>query len=293
MPSHCLRNLSLLALILAAASSAYAGDLKVASVIRFQNGDVYSSVRYYRGERVRMEWRDQATWKPGLVTYGPRRATIYQCDAQRVIELNLEAHKYSTAELNERCRGKAAPPPEAKGIVNIYIERTDTGERRQILGRSARHIITHERQVAGPQACWSDAEMDVDGWYIDMPEQPADKKLRNHTNNEAEPLTMSWANCRDKIEVHRAGIEKPGFPVKTVKTSRSSKLQPDGSRKEYTSRWEFEVTELSEAPLDAALFDLPANFSRVAKIDARPSVPFSVEVGYWWNDVVRTVSSWF
>ena len=132
---HCLRSLSLLAAILAAASGAYAGDLKVASVIRFQNGDAYSSVRYYQGERVRMEWRDQATWKPGLVTYGQRRATIYQCDAQRVIELNLEAHKYSTAELNEQCRGKTAPPPEPKGIVDIYIECTDTGERRQILGR--------------------------------------------------------------------------------------------------------------------------------------------------------------
>ena len=89
------------------------------------------------------------------------------------------------------------------------------------------------------------------------------------------------------------GMEKPGFPVKLVQTSRSWLPQPDGTSKEYTSRWENEVTELSDAPLDAALFDLPTGFSKVAKIDARPEMPASVAVEYWWNRVVHELGSWF
>lgn len=294
MTLSCSRRLSLLVLFLAAMSGARASDLKVVSVVRFQNGDTDTSVRYYQGERTRVESRDRRSWKPGVVTYGPRRATIFQCDAQRVVELNLEAHKYAVFELNDDCRGRSAPPlPAPQGTTSVYLESTDTGERSQILGHTARHIVTHQRQVAGPGACWGNHEMDLDGWYIDIPEQPVDQKHRRSAVDGTAHVIMSGANCRDKIEVHHQGIEKPGFPVKLVQTSRSLLPQPDGTSKEYTSRWESEVTELSDAPLDAALFDLPTGFSKVAKIDARPEVPASVAVEYWWHRVVHEVGSWF
>lgn len=288
------RGSVLVLFLLGTISTVTAGDLKVVSVARFENGNTFTNTHYTQGERVRIEWRDQSTWKPGLVTYGPPRSTIYQCDAQRVLELNLKSHQYAEAELNDECRVKNAPPlPAPKGRIDVYIESTDTGERRQILGQTARHIITHQRQVAGPGACWEDGEMEWDGWYIDKQEQPIGRQLHPQSGDQSANVIMTGVGCRDRIEVHRRGVQKPGFPVKLVQTSRTSRLQADGTSKEFTQRWEIEVTELSDAPLDAALFVLPAGFNKVAKIDAGPDMPFSVAVDYWWHRTLRAVRSLF
>lgn len=285
------RNLLSIAFLLAAA---YGNDLKVVTVVRFPNGTPFTSVRYFHDERTRLEWRDHSTWKPGVVTYGPPRATIYKCDAQRAVELNLKSHEYSVAELNDECRSKNAPPlPAIKGTVDVYIETTDTGERQQMLGRTARHIITHQRQVASPGACWGNGEMESDGWYIEMEQQQVARRFRQHSDNESVNVIRTGANCRDNIVVHRSGMEKPGRPVKLVQTSRSLRPLPDGTSKEYDNKWEMEVTELNEAPLDTGLFEIPANFTKVAKIDGGPEMPFSVAVEYWWDRALRTVRSWF
>lgn len=293
MVPACSRILLAFAFFLTVIPSVRAGDLKVVSVLHLPNGDTYTSTGYYKGERARLERRYQKLWKPGLVTSSPPLASVYQCDAQRLLDLNLKSHQYAITELDEECQRKSAPPPRPapKGTIDVYIETTDTGERRQILGHTARHIITHQRQVAGPQACWHDAEMDTDGWYIDLPEQPICRKICR-PSDEANLITINNFNCRDKVEVHRT-VERPGFPVKLIEIRRSSSLQPDGTSKEYTSRYETEVTELSDAPLDIALFDLPSSFIKVAKIDdGYPETPFAVAVGDWWHRAVHTVRSW-
>lgn len=293
MTSVCSRSLLACVLSLAVIPAMRAGDLKIVTVDRSQNGNTFINTRYYKGERTRLEWRDQAVWKPGLVAYGPPRASIWQCDAQRAIDLNLKSRQYAVTELNEECRSKAAPPlPAPKGTIDIYVERTDTGERRQILGRTARHIITHQRQVAGPNGCWRDAKLELDGWYIDIPEQEVDRKLRHGSIDESAALMTHSENCRDQIKVRRTGVEKPGFPLKLVQTWRSSTVEPDGTSRQYTSRWETAVTEFSQAPLDPALFELPAGFTQVAKIDGCPDVPFSAAVGYWWHRTLNAVRSW-
>lgn len=282
--------------LLALISAASAGDLKVVSVARFQDGKIYSTTRYSQGERMRVEWRDQTTWRPGLVTYGPPRATIYQCDALQAIDLNLKTHEYTTLELNDDCQTNSRPIASTPtGTLNVYIESVDTGERREILGRTARHIITHQRQVGDSQSCWHLGEMEQDGWYIEMPPSNVEQKIRRNAADEHANVIMTGANCRDQIQVHRTGVEKPGFPVKFVQTVRFSHQEPDGKWElnDSTSRWESEITEISEAPLDAALFNLPAGFTKVAKLDARPEMPFTVAVGYWWDRTMSKVRSWF
>ena len=287
------RNLLAFAIVLSAIPPASCSDLKVVTVMRFEDGDVYTNTRYYQGERIRTEWRDQTKWKPGLVTYGPPRATIYQCDAQRAIDMNLKSHQYSVTELNDGCRSKNMPPPvPAKGTVDVYIESTDTGERQQILGQAARHIITHKRQVASQNACWGNSETEVDGWYVDAEEHELARKFR-HNSSDVVDVVMAGANCRDKIEIHRMGLEKLGSPIKLVQTSRSSHLQADGTSSEFTSRWEMEVTELSNAPLPPALFEIPASFTKVAKVDGQPEMPVSVAIEYWWRRTLKTIRSWF
>src|SRR5215471_4558040 len=137
MALSCSRSLLVFLFFLTVLPTARGGDLKVVSVARRPNGDTYTLTQYYKGERTRREWRDLTTWKPGLVTYGPLRAAIYQCDARRALDLNLKSHKYAIFELNEDCKFKSAPPrPAPKGTMDVYIEAADTGERRQILGQT-------------------------------------------------------------------------------------------------------------------------------------------------------------
>lgn len=286
------KSLLAFAVLLAAVLPASCTDLKVVTVFRFPDGDTYMQTRYYQGERIRSEWQDHTQWKPGLVTYGPPRATIVECDVQRTIDMDLKAQQYSVTELNDECVGKSAPaPPSTKETVDVYIESTDTGERAQILGQTARHIITHKRQVASAQACWSNNETEVDGWYVDLKEHQPNQKPRQ--DDGAANVVMTGANCRDKIVLHRKGLDKLGSPVKLVQISRSSHLKADGTSVESIIRWEMEVTELSQAPLNPSLFQLPADFTRVARIDGQPEMPVSVAIEYWWQRALNTVSSWF
>lgn len=284
------KNLLAFAMVLAAISPASCTDLKVVAVFRFRDGDTYTQTRYYQGERARSEWQEHTQWKPGLVTYGPPRATIVECDVQRAIDMDLKAHQYSVTELNDECVSKTAPaPPPTKGTVDVYIESTDTGERQQILGQTARHIITHKRQVASAQACWGNNETEVDGWYVDG----HDLARKPRQDESAANVVRTGANCRDKIVLHRTGLDKLGSPVKLLQISRSSHLKADGTSNESIIRWEMEVTELSQAPLDPALFELPAGFTKVARIDGQPEMPVSVAIEYWWQRALNTVRSWF
>src|SRR5579872_1896898 len=60
-------------------------------------------------------------------------------------------------------------PPRVRDsgkTVNVYLETVDTGERRQMFGYTARHLITRERQVAEQGACFGGSETEKDGWYI-------------------------------------------------------------------------------------------------------------------------------
>ena len=59
------------------------------------------------------------------------------------------------------------PMVDSGGTLKIWIENIDTGERKEIFGHTARHIITREKRIAGPGACSKPSLSETDGWYID------------------------------------------------------------------------------------------------------------------------------
>lgn len=300
-----LRLSTIIFISLVLSSAARASDLKIVTTTRIQaNGHATSVTRYIQGQRSRTEWRNESggPTKPGepvTYTYGPPRASIFQCDVYRALDLNLQDHEYALHELDEQGRPKGVKPipistKASGGTLTINVETIDTGERKEIFGRTARHIIRREQRIASPGACGHSGESESDGWYTDLEERNgcvATPKARAGVATFA--LLTSGSVCMDKIGVHATGTAAMSFPLKLTTTSRDAIVLPDGTSKEITSTFESEVTELSEEPLDPALFELPAGFTQVTTLKDQPPVPASVVISEWWERVKRSVRSWF
>ena len=61
-------------------------------------------------------------------------------------------------------------PPRRRsvGVVNITQTITDTGERKEMFGFTARRIKTSLVKTVSPDACDKDQKIETDGWYIDF-----------------------------------------------------------------------------------------------------------------------------
>jgi hypothetical protein len=301
-----LRLPTIIPISVALASAAYASDLKIVTTTRIQsNGHASTVTRYSKDQRSRTEWRNESggptkPGEPATYTYGPPRATIFQCDEHRALDLNLQDHEYTLHELDEQGRPKGVKPiaistKASGGTLTINVETIDTGERKQIFGRTARHIIRREKRVASPGACGRSGETESDGWYTDLETRNGCVATPKAHAGVATVgiLVAGGSQCMDKIEVHATGTAAMGFPLKLTTTSRDAIVLPDGTSKEITSTFENEVTELSEEPLDPALFELPAGFTQVTTLKDQPPVPASAVIREWWERMKRSVRSWF
>jgi len=222
---------------------------------------------YLAADRLRNEWQSQMRDR-----IGPPMATIIlRGEHDRVFVIDMQAREYTTYETDSRGTTvgiRPRPTVDSGGTLQIWIENVDTGERKQIFGHVARHIITREKRVAGPGACSKPSESETDGWYIDgalMPEWRQQKKNSPGIVVAAEVAAGSNDKCynkMDKIELHRTGVET-GFPIKVTTTMHSEVTQGDGSRRMFSSTWGSEVVELQEGPLELSLFEVPKDFKRV------------------------------
>jgi hypothetical protein len=240
---------------------------------------------YLAPDRLRNEWQSQM--RDGA---GPPMATIIlRGERDRVFMLDLSAHEYLTYETDSRGSTVAMRRPmmDSGGTLKIWIENIDTGERKELFGHTARHIITREKRIAGPGACSKPSLSETDGWYIDgsvMPEWRQQKKNNFGVVVAAEVSAGSDDKCfnkMDKIEVHRTGVET-GFPVKVTTTLTTDVTQPDGSTRSLSSTWGSEVVELKEGPLELTLFDVPKDFTRVESLKSWTVKPPRQLTGWEW-----------
>ncbi|HEY1936471.1 MAG TPA: hypothetical protein VGJ33_00885 [Candidatus Angelobacter sp.] len=249
---------------------------------------------YLAPGRLRNEWQSQM--RDGS---GPPMATIIlRGQRDRIFMLDLTAHEYITYETDPRGTTVGIKPGtivDSGGTLQIWIDNIDTGERKDLFGHVARHIITREKRVAGPGACSKPSITETDGWYIDPSVMP-DWRQQNRNNFgvvvAAEVAAVSNDRCfnkMDKIEVHRAGVET-GFPVKVTTTLSSESIQPDGSKRMLSSTWGSEVVELKEGPLELALFDVPKDFQRVESLKSWTAQPPKPLTGWeWFKEKIQEV----
>jgi hypothetical protein len=237
-------------------------DTKVKSR-QTSNGQTYENTTYIKGKRQRTE------------NNGGQMITITQCDLRRNIQIMPQMKTYLIQPYDQPSSGAAAttgnPPmvtmhlPAGKGgVVTSTITTRDTGERKQMFGYTARHIITSMVMQSSPDACSTvNTKMEIDGWYID-----AAFALDCDLGRTYMPPVRPHADggCRDRYESKQIGTAKRGFAV----WEKTTMFGPNGTESFSTTN---EVIEFSQATLDQSLFEVPEGYREVADFASMYAMP--------------------
>jgi len=235
---------------------------------------------YIQPDRMRMEYRNAFGGRHAAeLKYGPRLARIVRCDLGQSFELNLDTSEYTTApylpkplsqdEIKARGLDAAMTRQSANPTVRVEIKTTDTGERKEIFGRTARHVITTTTRTPLAASHSEPQESVTDGWYID---------LNHRLSCDPQPVEgahgyiygyVSAGNGRqpmEKPEFVTIGERETGFPMELTMTSKPTTPLRDST----ISNFETRVTRFEEGPLDPALFEIPPGFKPVDHIERNP-----------------------
>ena len=180
---------------------------------------------------------------------------IRQCDLGREVSFNNKSKTYRVTSFNATgetpqtsLKNTSVPVENAGGVVTFSITYTDTGERAEMFGYTARHIKRVITSKPSANACETkEMKIETDGWYIDFP------GFACPTFSPPEmPNQNAEVRCNDKIEFKINGKPDNGFAVKEIMTLAMSGMP--------ALTMINEVTEITKTELDAALFDLPPGY---------------------------------
>ena len=212
-------------------------------------GQTYENTSYIKGKRQRSE------------TNNGQMVVIQQCDLRRNIQIMPAAKAYMIQPYDEPSTTTPTTPnnpsqPSAVkkgGVVTSIVTTKDTGERKQMFGYTARHIITTMEMKSSPDACSNvNNKMEIDGWYIDAAFALDCDSNRAYTAH----MPKAGGGCRDRYETKTIGMAKKGFPV----WEKTTMIGPNGMESFSTTN---EVIEFSQATLDPSLFDVPEGYREV------------------------------
>jgi hypothetical protein len=246
-------RVALVLLCVAAGTAVARADVKIKSKQTTQ-GQTYENTTYIKGKRQRSE------------QMGGQMITIQQCDLRRDIQIMPQAKAYTVRPYDAEAQPSAAPASDARqgtattkgGLVTSTITTRDTGERKQMFGYTARRIITTIETKSSPDSCSPmNSKVETDGWYIDAAfalQCDAERAGAYH-------MPQPRAGCQDRYETKQAGAAKRGFPLYEKMT-----MYGEDGRESFSMI--NEVVELSQATLDASLFDAPADYREVKDFSA-------------------------
>jgi hypothetical protein len=255
-------------------------------------------VFYIQGGSRRLELGRSFTKFGAAPKYGPRLVTIVRPDLGKTFQLNLDASEYTEApypparpprltkeQMEERGMKTVPFPDNAKPTFRIKTDTKDTGERKDMFGYVARHVITTRKEIPLEGSSRGAQETITDAWYIDLEPQlrptlfpqslPLDESGRPRpvrsygsatTLHPGEKSAMPPTETPEFVDV---GEPETGFPVQEIRTSNSSYTRPDGSSRPSEVRTETTVT-IEKGMFDPALFEVPSGFEQVDYIDRSP-----------------------
>ncbi len=233
---------------------------------------------------MRTEYRNSFGRRPAAdgtipTVYGPRLARIVRCDLGQSFELNLDTLEYTSSpyppkplteeEIKARRLKIPATNISENPTIRVETKTTDTGERKEMFGRPARHVITTRTQTPLEGSHAEPQDSVTDGWYIDFDQRlSCDPKppTSGHGYIFSHIGIGTGKQPLEKPEFVAVGEPETGLAVYSLTTSKSANTLPDA----YTSKWETRVTEFEEGPLDPALFEIPPGFKLVDRIERNP-----------------------
>jgi hypothetical protein len=258
------------ALMLCAATAAQADiKLKIKNTEDERSGE---SIIQLKGRRQRNDFFVQ---RPDGTT--DSLAVIFQCDLKRQISFSptkrvfYEFPHAGIQELMARFEAQRAGQKERTrsfkytGRVVETFTVTDTGERKEMFGYTARHIKTTLTWEATPHDCpQTTLRRETDGWYVDLLYATFcsydisgfdETELIAHPQSKCVDYYMGDdAKHRYSFERKQVGTARFGFPLLLTVKSYSDEGRP----LTRTS----EVVEITREELDASLFEPPAGYTK-------------------------------
>src|SRR2546430_605770 len=203
------------------------------------------------------------------------QVSITQCDLRRTIQINDRARKYmispmdsdeSTASTTGTDAAMSGPSRRG-GVVTMSVNTTDTGERKQMVGFTARHLKRTIMSPSSPDACGQQQmKIETDGWYVNL-----EYGLSCPTQRPPQRPGMASTGCRDRYQYKHNGPSNLGYPlIETI-----TMFGADGNA---TFTMTKEVIELSRQTLDAALFDVPAGYTLANNQQEMNGTPSMAEI---------------
>src|SRR4029077_10991880 len=250
----------------------FASDLKVKQVVTIidQNYEVprssqHEETTYVQGSRERMEYRVPDT----ADAHQPHTAEIVNCQALSGYHVDFNTRKYAEVKM---------PPFPSKDVAHLLHQRQEawskkryamqtieTGEKKMFFGFTASHIITSIHGITSRDR----SEAIIDGWYIGQP-QPG---CAPAYPREAESLSIHASFlARVASNTVYTGFVPPGFAVEETITTRS-RFEARGLHHEIVTVVKRKLTEMSQEPLDPALFKVPEGFERLDHLPVDVTLP--------------------
>jgi hypothetical protein len=205
----------------------------------------------------------------------PAYTTVLDFDRRRQFNWRTDLRQYQILEWPPETRLDASGP-----LIVIERATTDTGERKQFFGRTARHMVTRVTRAEAPETV-------IDAWYLAAPGLPLSK---SGAGGSFAILTASPANqpfAPPRLEFRQTGPATEGLPV--WQRVAFTLVGPDGAR--HTSEAITEVTELVQSPLPDSLFRPPEGYRQVTALPPIGNAPQG-----WAEHLqahLRMFSAWF
>jgi hypothetical protein len=267
-----------------------------------KNESQYTS--YVEADRIRTEYQNSVggTHADGTsdLRPGPPLATITRCDLGQTFELNLEDREYVVfpypaeprTKIELAARDLAGPRKIDSAAPTVRIETTtvDTGERKDLFGRSARRVITTWKRTVLAGLHPVPTETVTDGWYIDLDTSntcdlrwPGDRESHAHRRPDL---------AVEKYEFVDKGKAETGLAVERKTTFRRTSMNSKGTKSDTAFSMELKITGLTEGRLDPALFEIPPSFLKVDDINRNPPLTLSDRWFYtqaWFRAVAKSI----
>jgi hypothetical protein len=270
MRAHFFKKATATAAVMLLITVNASADIKIRRRISSGQGFV-ENVLYLKGTRQREEMNRTPRGGTTLDV-----AFLFQCDQKQFIWLDFTNKQYAVHSGGEPAavvmafnETQAAPSPAVaaklaaikwRGLLTETTTVTDTGERREMFGFTARHLKITTVWQAEPAACDGPiARRETDGWYITLLYGIDCSPDISGSISRGVPLPQSrclnhYLSHRYRYERKQVGSLQLGFPLQETTT-----LYGDRGRMEEVRT---EVLELSTAPLDDALFEVPGGYTR-------------------------------
>jgi hypothetical protein len=237
--------------VLAAAASAQQVTYKITQTMSMEGmPQPMTTTTYVKGSRKRTE-------QGAMMGMGGDVANIEQCDLKQTVQVNDKKKLYHIDAMDDGTENASGRSPVGGGIrsnpvkkggtVTIVSNITDTGERKQMFGMTARHIKTSMSMESSADACSpGDMKTETDGWYIDLPEFSCPIRFR--------PTQIGpggrGGTCQDRYVYRNTGAGKLGFPLEETRTMQGMTQI-------------VHTVDFSRAPLEQALFEVPSTYTAV------------------------------